>query len=96
MHKYAWPGNVRELENVIERALLLSRGKEITRDLLPDRITACQHPRRCGNLSVHDGMREMIEAALRRHQGNISQAAKELQIARSTMYRKIKRYGLVA
>ena len=95
MHKYPWPGNVRELENVIERALLLSRGKEITQDLLPKRITTCPAHPRLDKISVHDGLQVIIEAALRRNDGNISKTAEELQIARSTIYRKIKRYGIV-
>ncbi|MEJ2726194.1 MAG: sigma 54-interacting transcriptional regulator [Deltaproteobacteria bacterium] len=91
---YAWPGNVRELENCIERALLLSRGALIQRHHLPKRI----HERPSGPghkaISVNQGYKEMIEKAIERNRGNLSKVAGELKIARSTLYRKMKEFGL--
>ncbi len=91
---YHWPGNVRELENSIERALLLSQGQTIQKHHLPDRIsvrpsTPGHHP-----VSLKHGYRELIEKALDRSGGNISMAARDLKIARSTLYRKMREFGL--
>lgn len=91
---YQWPGNIRELENCIERALLLSKGGTIRKVHLPDRI--CKKPNGMGNgaMSLSQGFKEMIEAALDRCSGNVSMAARELKISRSTLYRKMKEFGL--
>ena len=92
LQTYDWPGNVRELENTIERAVLLCQGDEITPDLLPDRLyssTQVHQP-----TSLHDSYRQIIEKALSRSGGNISAAARDLNIARSTLYRKMREFGL--
>ena len=91
---YDWPGNVRELENCIERAVILSQGDEITKQHLPARLFN-KPTRVCtSSISFHDGYKDMIEAALERNNGNASQAARELKIARSTLYRKMKEFGI--
>jgi transcriptional regulator of acetoin/glycerol metabolism len=91
---YDWPGNVRELENCIERALILSQGDEITKQHLPVRIFAKPTIVCTSSTSYRDGYKDMIEAALERNNGNASQAARELKIARSTLYRKMKEFGI--
>jgi transcriptional regulator of acetoin/glycerol metabolism len=95
LRKYHWPGNVRELENYIERALLLSEGKTIRAIHLPDKPLRRSGTAEHGTMPVpiHQGYRDMIEAALKQCNGNASMAARELQIARSTLYRKMKEYG---
>jgi transcriptional regulator with PAS, ATPase and Fis domain len=91
---YDWPGNVRELENCIERAVILSQGDEITKQHLPARLIN-KPTRVCtSSTSFHDGYKDMIEAALARNNGNASQAARELKIARSTLYRKMKEFAI--
>ena len=93
--KYNWPGNVRELENCIERAVILSQGNEITKQHLPARFVNKPPRLVCtSSTSFRDGYKEMIEAALERNNGNASQAARELKIARSTLYRKLKEFGI--
>ena len=91
---YHWPGNVRELENVLERALLLCQGGAICTDHLPFR----QHGKPAETArtpkSIEEGLKEMIGAALGEAGGNISVASRHLKIARSTLYRKMKEYGL--
>ena len=91
---YDWPGNIRELENTIERAVLLCQGSNITTEFLPERLYASshiQHP-----TSLNQSNRRIIEKALTRSGGNISAAARELNIARSTLYRKMREFGLSA
>jgi len=94
-HAYDWPGNVRELENCIERAVILSQGDEITKQHLPARLVNKPTKLVCtSSTSLRDGYRDMIEAALKRNNGNASKAARELNIARSTLYRKLKEFGI--
>ena len=106
---YAWPGNVRELRNVIERMVVLSRTPRLTvRDLPPALREAAQEERhRAGTgwrgepasrattpESMAEAERLMIEAALRRHDGNRTLAAAQLGISRRTLQRKLKEYRL--
>jgi len=89
---YDWPGNVRELRNVIERAIVLAGDEEIAvRDLsFPSRF-------RIKNSlpeTLEDVERAHIASILERCDWNISQAASTLAIDRTTLYNKIKKYGL--
>ena len=94
LREYHWPGNVRELENCIERALLLAQGGTIERTHIPERTfprsTMSQDP----GESLHQTLQKAIEATLEQCGGNISKASKQLGIARSTLYRKMKELGL--
>jgi len=94
LRNYHWPGNVRELENCIERAVLLSQGDTIRKHCLPDRIYKRSSRGRSGAMPLHQGTKELIGAALNRCDGNVSMAARELKIARSTLYRKMKEFEL--
>ena len=101
MATYGWPGNVRELENVIERALVLGDGAELTAaDLdLPDRPPPPEEPSDAADLP-HDAVMEDIErrrlvAALRASGGNQSHAARSLGMPRTTFINKLRRHGLV-
>jgi transcriptional regulator with PAS, ATPase and Fis domain len=90
-----WPGNVREMRNVLERAMILARGKpEIGVDHLPADLRQRQVERRHQPLSLADSERAHIERALRHHGGNRTRAAQELGISRATLINKIKVYAL--
>jgi len=88
---YAWPGNVRELENAVERALLISNGGEIRRSHFPFQLE-----RREDNegLSLAEVERRHIERIVEQTGWNLSQAARILKIDRTTLYNKLRRYGL--
>ena len=93
--RYAWPGNVRELNSVVERSLLLARGPEITVTdlrLAPARGA----PPSLEEMSLEDAERALIRAALRRHDGNVLEAAEALGLSRSAMYRRLDKLGLKA
>jgi len=95
MWHYRWPGNVRELENVVERALLLSQGKIFQKSHLPERMWKSTAKPQQKIISLHEASKDTIVHTLDKCGGNISQAARELKIARSTLYRKMKAYSLL-
>jgi DNA-binding NtrC family response regulator len=100
--RYHWPGNVRELRNVIERALILCDGKKLN-VLLPSvdaNHEVWSHISTFPDLerTLHDVTDEVIESlcleALRRCDGNKRCAARVLGIARDSLYRHMKRFGI--
>lgn len=103
LKRYRWPGNVRELKNVIERAVVLSRGDVIQLDelSLTNLSTASESQFDVGTLvqeyqpeSLEDVEQRHIEATLRSTNWNKSKSAAILGIERSTLDRKIKKYGI--
>lgn len=93
--KYSWPGNVRELENTIEGLVNLVDAPIITMEHLPAQIRNATAPPAVSPLgSMKDAEQIVISQALVANQGNLSQTAKILGIGRTTLYRKIKEYGL--
>jgi two-component system response regulator AtoC len=102
--EYDWPGNVRELENVVERAVVLSRGQIITSRELPFGDHDTDHEEEGGDevsaeksffkKSVAQFEKDLIMKALRDANGNRSKAAEMLGIYRRLLYAKIKEYGL--
>lgn len=97
---YSWPGNVRELRNVIERLVVLTEGNEITQDLLPATIKLGEEYRETGlaagglQLAADKAEKTMLIQALTVCQGDRSRAANYLGIPRSTLYYKLKKYGI--
>ena len=91
--EYSWPGNVRELQHIIERAVILSESKKLTpNDLLIERTS--HQAGIMESLHMEDVEKHAIIKAIRHSNMNLSRAAQELGMARTTLYRKIKKYGL--
>jgi transcriptional regulator with PAS, ATPase and Fis domain len=94
LYSYSWPGNVRELENMVEYAINMERGAQISVSSLPERILA-EHKRI--NYCVKDLERKIISDAIATHANNgnaINNTCTSLGISRSTLYRKLKEYKL--
>ncbi len=95
---YEWQGNIRELENVVERAIALSADHRITRDDLPASVvqpTAHTAQDRAEEIRTLEEVEEQyIRQLLQQLQGNYSEVAEKLGIGRTTLWRKIKKYGL--
>ncbi|MBB5646799.1 sigma-54-dependent transcriptional regulator [Pedobacter cryoconitis] len=92
---YHWPGNVRELQHVIERAIIMADGKEVTEQDLQ------LGPQRFGGttpmpvtLDLEEMEKMMVQKAIENHKGNISRAAAELGLTRAALYRRIEKFGL--
>ncbi len=86
-----WPGNVRELENAVERALVIGRGAELQP---ADFSFQFQQPSPPAGRTLADIEREYIERVYRECAGNHSRAARILDIDRTTLYNKLRRYGI--
>jgi two-component system response regulator HydG len=90
---YPWPGNIRELQHAIERAVIMSEGIKINADnVLP--ISKREISNTKNSVKVKDVEKEAISKAIEMCGGNLSNAAEELGIGRTTLYRKMKKYGL--
>jgi DNA-binding NtrC family response regulator len=90
--KYAWPGNVRELQHTIEKAVILSDSGNIKpEDFVLKTTTKTSET---SYLTIEEMEKQMIEAAMEKHNGNLTAVANQLGITRQTLYNKIKRYDL--
>jgi DNA-binding NtrC family response regulator len=91
---HPWPGNVRELEHAVERAVLMCRGRLIGEPDLGLQGASASSGVDYEGMTLAEAERLLIEGALRRHDGNISQAARQLGLSRSALYRRLKSHGL--
>ncbi len=101
---YRWPGNVRQLESVLERAVLLSEGEEITPDLLPAEVRenvagpasrlAFDIPDE--GISLEALERDLLEKAVRKAGGTLTKAARLLGISYRTLQYRLEKFGITA
>ncbi len=95
LNHYAWPGNVRELQHAIERAIIMSEASILEAD---DFILSSP-PMKTNELefdtfNLDEVEKSIIVKVLKQNQGNISQAAQELGLTRTSLYRRMEKYGL--
>lgn len=95
-HEYSWPGNIRELRNVVERAVILCKTKEIGSELLPE--TMMSQPRgsqiRIGDMVSLETIEELHIRRILAAVPSLHEAAEVLGIDKATLWRKRKQYGL--
>jgi DNA-binding NtrC family response regulator len=100
LERYSWPGNIRELEKVIERAALLGKSRFIDVEDLPDIVKQDKYSRQktYTKMSLKDALAEpeknIIRQALEANHWNRQETAKALDINRTTLFKKMKHYGL--
>ncbi|SOD89226.1 sigma-54-dependent transcriptional regulator [Spirosoma fluviale] len=99
MKQYRWPGNVRELQHAVERAVILARPELASGTLLePGNFVF----RKDGNaaspvnetLQLEDMERQLIQQAMQKHRGSITDVARELGVSRQALYRRLEKFGL--
>jgi two-component system, NtrC family, response regulator HydG len=103
LERYAWPGNIRQLENVVQQAVLISSGSELRAEHLPAAIHEyiARSPvqgRATGNSLIQSRdarERSLIERTLIAQSYNRARAADTLGISRVTLYKKMRKYGLL-
>ena len=101
--QYDFPGNVRELENTIERAVLLETTELLQPSNLSPQILSMisfqpilSFPDSSGILPLEEVERQTLAHALKVMDNNVTQTAQALKMSRSTLYRKLKFYQLIA
>ena len=92
---YSWPGNVRELQHAIERAVIMTE----TPSLEPEDFILSPPKKKSGDFefesfNLEDIEKSVIEKVIKQNQGNITLAAQELGLTRTSLYRRMEKYGL--
>lgn len=96
-HQYSWPGNIRELENVIEASIHLTSNESITTESLPDYMKeSAVYPVGKKNLKdiLEETEKRILTQSLSKYNHDRLEAAKALGISKSSMYEKLKKYGI--
>lgn len=95
LNSYMWPGNVREFQHAIERAIIMSEGNQLE----PDDFLLSSAGSKVGEIeldtyNLEDVEKSIINKVLKQHQGNITQAATDLGLTRTSLYRRMEKYDL--
>ncbi|MFN3407329.1 MAG: helix-turn-helix domain-containing protein, partial [Caldimicrobium sp.] len=91
---YPFPGNIRELENILERAILLSKGDFIEITVEPNFSKTPTKIQSSPQFNLKEWQRELIIKALEDSKGNKQEAAKKLGISLRTLYNKLKEFNI--
>ncbi|GJM59646.1 sigma-54 dependent transcriptional regulator [Persicobacter diffluens] len=99
MKSYGWPGNIRELQHAIERAIIMCDGEKLSEKdffFLQQTMHQVQNEpsQPANNFNLDEVEKNVIQKAIDKHNGNISQAAKELGLTRASLYRRLQKYGI--
>jgi len=96
LNQYQWPGNVRELQHAIERAVIMCESNSLSSD---DFILSAEKRSGSGdfdfdNFNLEDIEKAIISKVIKQNQGNVSQAASQLGLTRTSLYRRMEKHGL--
>lgn len=107
LKRYDWPGNVRELKNIVERLVIMTPGRTVTVNHLPDYLGVEAQGREAGGGRLDSVLelsslreareefeREFIIQKLEENDWNVSKTAEAIELERSNLHRKIKSYGI--
>lgn len=95
LSKYPWPGNVREMQHAVERAVILCTKPELTIiDFQLNNNRAQQSDEEGKSHNLADVEKDVIRHVVKKCNGNLTRAAEELGIGRTTLYRKMEEYGI--
>lgn len=95
LQNYHWPGNVRELQHAIERVVILSESEVLQPfDFAFARSDSKEEILTTDNYSIEEAEKMLIMKVLNKHGGNISHTARELGLTRTSLYRRLEKYGL--
>jgi transcriptional regulator with PAS, ATPase and Fis domain len=95
LQRYQWPGNIRELRHTLERAVILTDTQLLQPgDFLFPETESGTEGVVFDNYNLDDVEKTVIRKVLRKHEGNISHAAKELGLTRTSLYRRMEKYGI--
>jgi DNA-binding NtrC family response regulator len=91
---YKWPGNVRELQHAIERAVIMNENGKLQASDFQFLSGEHNHNATFDNYNLEEVEAWAIKNAIKKHNGNISHAARELGLSRGALYRRMERYGI--
>jgi DNA-binding NtrC family response regulator len=97
MHKHPWPGNIRELQHALERAVILSNSSVLQPEDFNFAVTTVKENDQALSLdqyNLDEVEKLLIRKVLKKYNGNITQAASELGLTRSSLYRRLEKHGL--
>lgn len=95
LENYGWPGNVRELQHMIERSVILSEGNTLeASDFFFVSSAAKEEDVQLDNYNLDEVEKTIIQKVISKNEGNITKAAKELGLTRTSLYRRMEKYGL--
>ena len=96
LQQYQWPGNIRELRHTLERAVILADSQVLQpADFLFPGTSQALENIAFDNYNLEDVEKTIIQKVLTKHTGNVTHAAKELGLTRTSLYRRMEKYGLL-
>ncbi|MEZ4775107.1 MAG: sigma-54 dependent transcriptional regulator [Bacteroidia bacterium] len=93
LQQHAWPGNIRELQHALERAIIMEDLDSMLPEAFPSNTIHQDESLSGDDYNLEEVEKSAIKHAISKHSGNISKAAKELGLGRTTLYRKMTKYG---
>ena len=95
LKNHMWPGNIRELRHTIERAMIMNESSQFhAHDFVLSATEPSGHELIIKDYNLEEAEKMLLRKVLSKHQGNISKAANELGLTRTSLYRRMEKYGL--